>query len=220
MWSMKTKRSSKRPPRRVKKSLAPKQRLRRKPKRPERKRRISRKTPRRARASSRRSEPRSAKAFFARSLSFQAQWKDMTRVVSKLREGLPFHVAVRDVDTNARTIVRLAGSALRRLKDGRYVVRAADRLLRVVYLPDDSVPGGLREVATRDSRQVTRVANYWHAVNRYVSTGEASGLLSFRRKAVMDAEGHRVPLLTDLATLNQLAEAGVLSFESVYVSKR
>jgi len=125
-----------------------------------------------------------------------------------------------DADTDARTIVRLAGSALRKLKDGRYVARAQDRLLRVIYVPDDTVPGGMREVATRDSRQATRVSHFWSTLHQYQSTGDATGLLAFRGTVVIDSAGKRVPLLTDLATLDRLGDAGAFSFESIYVSRR
>jgi hypothetical protein len=182
-------------------------------------RRVVRKTTRRVGAA-RRAAPRTAKELFARSQSFQEQWKDTTHVVSKVREGASFQRAVQDVDTSPPTIVRIAGSTLRRLKDGRYVARARDHLLRVVYLPDDSVPGGLREVATRDSQHASLVSLYWRALHHYLSTGDATAVDSLRARFVLDTEGQRVPLLTDLPTLNRLADAGVLSFESIYVRRR
>jgi len=168
----------------------------------------------------RRTVPQTAKELFTRSRSFQQQWKDMTHVVSKVRDGVTFERALAGVETSASTIVRLAGSALRRVKDGDYVTRGRDQLLRVVYLPDDSVPGGLREVATRNSEHASRVSVYWRALHDYLSTGDATGVLAFRGTTVADAQGQRVPLLTDLPTLDRLADAGVLSFESIYVSRR
>lgn len=185
----------------------------------EQRRRPTRKTTRRI-ATPRRTAPQTAKELFARPRSFQEQWKDTTHVVSKVREGASFQRAAEDLDTSAATIVRLAGSALRRLKNGRYVARAQDRLLRVVYVPDDTVAGGMREVATRDSRQATRVSLFWHALHQYQSTGDATGLLAFRGTAVIDAGGKRVPLLTDLARLDRLGEAGVFGFESIYARRR
>jgi hypothetical protein len=78
----------------------------------------------------------------------------------------------------------------------------------------------MREVATRDSRQATLVSHFWRALHHYQSTGDTTGLRAFRRTAVTDAGGKRVPLLTDLASLDRLGEAGAFSFESIYVSKR
>lgn len=143
----------------------------------------------------------------------------MEEVLSKMRKGIPFRRAVDEVDTDARTVLRLAGSTLRKGRGG-YVVQARDRLLRVLYLPDEDRPGGLQEVTTRDSRQATRASNYWHGVHRYLTTGDAIGLAPFRGKTITDAQGKRIRLLTDLAALDRLASAGVLSFESIYARMR
>jgi hypothetical protein len=102
------------------------------------------------------------------------------------------------------------------LPNGRYAVQPHDRLLRVLNVIDEAVPGGLREVATRDSRQATVISAYWRAVDLYVSKGVATSLPAFEGRMVIDAEGHRIPLVTDRATLERLANAGVLSFESIY----
>jgi hypothetical protein len=85
--------------------------------------------------------------------------------------------------------------------------------LRVLVIPSRK---GLREISTRDSRQATIVADYLNALHRYLATGESSALLSFRRTRVSGADGKKIALLTDLPTLDRLAAAGVLSFESIY----
>jgi hypothetical protein len=73
---------------------------------------------------------------------------------------------------------------------------------------------------TRDSRQATLVSNFWQALHRYLATGDATSVLSFRGKTVTDAKGKGGALLVDLPTLDRLASAGVLSFESIYVRIR
>jgi len=110
---------------------------------------------------------------------------------------------------------RLTGRALRKQRNGQYVARKSDKLLRILVLPTSE---GLREVATRDSREASKAAEYWNAVHRYLdpATGDASAIRQFDRKKITDANGKRVLLVTDLNELDRLGSAGVLSFESIY----
>ncbi len=102
---------------------------------------------------------------------------------------------------------------MRKRANGRYKAKASDRLLRVLVVPTREET---REIAVRDSRQASRVAEYWNAVHTYLETGDASALQKFRGKRITDANGRQVPLLTDLDELDRLGSAGVLSFESLY----
>ncbi len=43
---------------------------------------------------------------------------------------------------------------------------------------------GLREIATRDSREASLIGEYWSAVEKYLTRGDASALKKLRRKAV------------------------------------
>jgi hypothetical protein len=95
-------------------------------------------------------------------------------------------------------------------------VRASDRLLRVLVIPTSD---GLQEIATRDSRQASLIANYWIALDRYFSSGDSSALREFDGKKVTSANGKKVPLFTDLAELDRLASAGVVSFETIYAKR-
>jgi hypothetical protein len=115
------------------------------------------------------------------------------------------------IDT--RTVLRLAGSAIRKRSNGQYAAKPADRLLRVV---DVLTVKGRIEVATRDSRQASQIGKHWDAVQRYLQTGDDAGLKKFCKKKITDGSGKRYALLTDVDELNQLASAGVLSFESLY----
>lgn len=124
--------------------------------------------------------------------------------------------ASREFGINPQTVRRLVGSALRKQRNGRYAARPTDRLLRVLVIP---ILEGLREIALRDSRQATVLANYWIAVHIYLETGDAAELQKFKGKRIVDANGKRVPLLTDLAALDRLGNAGVLSFETIYAKR-
>ena len=49
--------------------------------------------------------------------------------------------------------------------------KRSDRLLRVMVV---LTHGGKQEIAVRDSRQASLIGEHWNAVERYLSTGEAS----------------------------------------------
>ena len=128
-------------------------------------------------------------------------------------EGTSLKRAAKEFGLDPRTVIRWAKPALRKRRDGRYVAKSKDTLLRVLTVPS---PEGLREIAVRDSRQASRLGEYWAAVQKYLATGDNSALEKFRRKRITDASRKRIPLLTNLKELDRLASAGVLSFESLY----
>lgn len=75
---------------------------------------------------------------------------------------------------------------------------------------------GLAEIAIRGSRDASKVAKYWDAVQWYLETGDDSRLKPFVNYKIIDASGAHVTLVTDLSELERLGSAGVLSFESIY----
>ena len=158
--------------------------------------------------------PRTAEQYFAKSEGFQDRWNRVTHVISKMRaDGVSLRQASREFGLDPRTVVRRGGSGLRKRANGRYKAKARDRLLRVLVVPTRE---GLREIAVRDSRQASQVAEYWNAVQTYLETGDAAALRKFRGKHITDANRKRIPFLTDLRELDRLGNAGVLSFESLY----
>jgi len=160
--------------------------------------------------------PRTAKQFSAMSPRSQDRWNRITHVVSKVRaDGVSLKQASKEFGLDPRTVIRWAKPALRKGRNGRYSARPTDTLLRVLAIPS---PEGVREIALRDSRQASRLGEYWTAVRKFLATGDASGLENFRGKRITDASGKRIPLLTDLEELNRLGSAGVLSFESLYAA--
>lgn len=161
--------------------------------------------------------PRTAKQFFAKSNEFQDTWARVTHVISKMRANrVSLRTASRDFGLDPRVVARFGKSALRKRKNGQYVAKRVDKLLRVLSVPSTDERGGKREIATRNSREATVVGKFWAAAQKYLQTGDSSALKKLRRKYIIDASGKRVPLLTDLAELDRLGSAGVLSFESLY----
>lgn len=157
--------------------------------------------------------PRTADELFARSDRFRATWEQVTRLVSRVREGESLHHALKEAGVSRLTAIRLAGSALRKKPNGQYAAAPHDRLLRVLVVPDEH---GMREIAVKDSREARKVSQYLNALRQQQHTGDASGLHAFARMRITDASGKRVRLLTDVPSLNRLANAGVLSFETIY----
>jgi hypothetical protein len=158
--------------------------------------------------------PRSLDQFLAMPEHAQDKWTRITHVISRMRaEGVSLPEGSREFGLNPRTVRRLAPSAFRKLRNGRWAARTYDRLLRVLVIPTGD---GLREVAVRDSRQASLLGEYWAAVQKYLETGDASALRKIRRKTIADSDGKRVRLIKDLGQLERLGSAGVLSFESMY----
>jgi len=158
-------------------------------------------------------EPQSMEEFFAMSETDQDLWKNVSQAVTEMRVGASRRQAARKFGVDPRKLSQLARPALRKRRNGRWAAKTHDRLLRILPLPGRK---GLIEVGTRDSRQASVIGKYWNAVNLYSDTGEASALREFRGKYIIDASGKRIRLLTNLAELDRLGSAGVLSFETPY----
>ena len=138
----------------------------------------------------------------------------VAQVVTKMRQqGVSLTLAAKESGVPRDTIVRIAGSALRRNRMGRYVAAPADQLPRLVRVPDKF---GTREIVVRNSTDATRVAELWNAVHTFLATGNGGPLEQFRGSYITDASGHPIPLFIGRNTLKLLGRAGVLSFESIY----
>jgi hypothetical protein len=158
--------------------------------------------------------PRNLDEYLATSDNFKESWNRAEHVVSKVRnDGLSLRQASQEFHISPRTVIRLAGSALRKRRNGKYAARSRDQLLRVLVIP---TPDGLREIGVRDSREASLIGKYWAAVQKYLETGDAIDLRRIRRKQIKDADDKRIVLVKDLSELDRLGSAGVLSFESLY----
>src|SRR5437588_3104006 len=143
--------------------------------------------------------PRTAEEFFSKSEAFQNRWERMTHVVTKMRAGASLHKASREEGISSSAALRLAGSALRKKRNGRYAAKASDRLLRVIEVLTPEGTYGRLQIGVRNSRHATEIAEHWNAVNRYLQTGDTSDLKNFEGKVITDAKGQAIPLLTDLS---------------------
>ncbi len=133
------------------------------------------------------------------------------------RRGLSLAKAARTARVSPRTVRRVAGAALKKQPNDRYVARRRDRLVRVVYVLTDD---GIREASLKGSEQATLVGEHWNTLHAYVARGESDGLRRFEGSSVTDVNGTVFILSTDLVAIERLANAGVLSFESIYARTR
>jgi hypothetical protein len=158
--------------------------------------------------------PRTAAQYNARSERFKRSYERTIQVLSKMKaEKVSLTQVARDVGVKRDTVIRWAGSALKKDASGRYTAKRRDTLLRMLMIPS---PDGTREIAVRGSRQARILGEYWAAVQKYLKTGDLSALSKFRDRPITDASGATVPLITDPRVLKDLARAGLLSFESIY----
>jgi hypothetical protein len=158
--------------------------------------------------------PTTARQYFSRSKRFQETWDAVAHVISKMRsDGVLLSKASKEFGIDPNVVLKFGRAALRKQKNGRYIARKTDRLLRILAM---ITPEARRDIAVRDSRQASIIGSYWTAVHFYLQTGDDSALRSFTGKKVTDASGKRLLLLTDTRDLDRLGSAGVLSFESLY----
>jgi hypothetical protein len=75
---------------------------------------------------------------------------------------------------------------------------------------------GLKSVYVFKPKERSELGKYWNAVQHYLKTGDTSKLERLKGKQITTALGDKITLLTDLAELDRLGNAGVLSFESIY----
>ena len=143
----------------------------------------------------------------------QELWGDVGQIVTRVRQGATLAEACREFGRDARTVQRHAKPALRKRRNGRWAAKRTDRLLRVLQV---ITPAGRQQIGILNSWEASTLGKYWSAVDRYRDTGDASTLEQFHGEHVMDADGIRIPLLTDLRELDRQGSAGNLSFESMY----
>ena len=158
--------------------------------------------------------PRTESQYQAKPERFKETWDRVLSVISKMRsDKVSLTKASHDTGISPRTVTKWGKSALRKQKSGKYAAKISDNLLRLITIP---TPQGRRDIAVRGSKQASLLGEYWNALHWYLQTGNATRLKAFQGKHITDANGVDVPLSIDLAELNRLGSAGVLSFESLY----
>lgn len=181
-----------------------------------RKRSVPKASSRKLRVKRRISVPRTAKQFSALPRQVQDRWIRITQAISKMRSNrISLREASREFDLDPNVLTRLGRSALRKRKNGKYLAKSNDKLLRILVVP---TPHGTREVPIGDSEEASVIGQYWDGVQKYLQTGDTTALKKLKRKWIRTADGKRIQLITDPEQLSRLGNAGALSFESLYAS--
>src|SRR5882724_3106070 len=95
------------------------------------------------------------------------------------------------------------------------VTRARAMLQPEQWICYGQFESGVRSVGTGPAFHC-KAGKHSAAVQRYLETGDNSALAKFKGKYIVDAQGKRIALMTDLDDLDRLGSAGELSFESLY----
>jgi hypothetical protein len=158
--------------------------------------------------------PKRLQDFSSKPKVFQDEWVRMTHVVTRMRAGrVSLARASKEFGISSKKVSKLGSSAIRKGKNGKYVAKSRDTLLRILVVPASN---GLIEIGVRDSRRATKVAKYWAAVQKYLETGNVIPLRAFEGAVIPIAGGGQFSLITDPVQLRVLGSAGVLSFETLY----
>lgn len=141
------------------------------------------------------------------------QYRRALDVLSRMRHGESLYGASRRVHTTPDSVQRYVGSALLRDARGRYFAKPDDRLYRRMKWLDAR---GITWVEPANSREASKLADYWAAIAHYVLTGDGRSLRRFRPMRLRTRAKLSLPFLTDLDAIDRLARAGELSFEDLY----
>lgn len=128
-------------------------------------------------------------------------------------EGLSLTAASRKVGIQPDTVRRYAGSAYQRDARGRWQPKPTDRLVRRMQF---LTPTGRTWVEPANSREATKLASYWNAVDHYLKTGDDRDLRRFRRMTLQTRQKTKLQFVTDLDALERFGSAGEVSFENMY----
>ena len=123
-------------------------------------------------------------------------------------EPLPLSRAAERAGTTPAAVIRHSGTALE-FRGGRYHVRPADRLLRVMVVLGEG--GAEHEVEIRGSRAASLVGEHWSAIGHFLRTGDESRFARLHGKSVAG-----IRLETDPDAIEEWARRGELEIEDVY----
>lgn len=159
--------------------------------------------------------PRTEQELASKPNRFQDAYSKTKEVLRRMRtdRSLSVRKAAAEFDIDPRKVIRIGSSGLRRRKNGRLAVRPDDKLLRTVVIETSE---GRRDITVRGFKQASLAGQHANAIRIRAFTGEAGAIKEFHGKHIIDASGNKVEFLTDLSQVDQLADAGVLSFESLY----
>ncbi|MBX7135065.1 MAG: hypothetical protein K1X67_20560 [Fimbriimonadaceae bacterium] len=141
------------------------------------------------------------------------RYQTALEVLGRMRKGESLSSAARELRISPDTVVRQVGSGLTRGAGGRWIAKPSDRLVRRMRFIDSR---GLTTVELASSREASKLAEYWNAVDHFLTTGDDRPLRRFRRMRLRTRQKTSLRFVTDLDELERFGRAGELSFEDLY----
>lgn len=135
------------------------------------------------------------------------------QVLSEMRQGKSLSRAAREVGVSPDTVRRYVGSAFEPRPGGRFAAKPSDRLYRRMKFLDER---GQLSVEPANSREASKLAQYWAAVRQYLQDGDVRPLRRFERMRLRLRDKSVRRFVTDPDRLDDLARAGEVSFEDLY----
>jgi hypothetical protein len=118
--------------------------------------------------------------------------------------------ASKEQNIDPRTVRKYVGNEMKQSSNGKYEAKKTDRLTRKMIAPSSY---GMESITVRGSKQASELGKYLAAVGDYLRTGNSKGVQKFKGKKIGNQK-----LITDLATLRTLAQAGALQLEDIYAA--
>lgn len=143
----------------------------------------------------------------AKAVAAETRRRALETVGLMRRKNLSLSVASKRSLTTPAEVRRVAAPALTQ-EGRRWVPTKSDRLSRRMVL---LTTAGVVEVTVRSSGKASQIGNYWTAVRRYLSTGDASDLSEFTGRSVSGAT-----FVTDLDVIEAWARTGELDLDDIY----
>jgi hypothetical protein len=131
------------------------------------------------------------------------------------REGRRVSVVAKERGVPIYQVQRWAPTAIEK-KGGRWQVKPRDTLMREVQFLTPQGQITVQLYGRNASVRATQVSRYWHAVEVWRDTGDASLLREFRGKFLRVGNKQSLPFITDIRVLRVLRDGGELSLESLY----
>jgi hypothetical protein len=121
--------------------------------------------------------------------------------------------AARNLHVTPRTILKYAGRALTKARNGQYRAKPTDHLRRSMFFltSEERI-----ELVFHSSKTASAIGSYWEAVHRALR-GDPYALEPFSGKSIKIGKA-TYPFVTDLHILKKFGNAGEVTFEEIYAS--
>ncbi len=141
------------------------------------------------------------------------EWKSLTaieiterlrslEVLRLMRKGESLFIALEKVGVNKSMILRHLGTAIFN-KSGKWKITSFDTIERQMHIYEGGV---IKSITVTNSRDASLIGEYFAAVKKTISTNNVSNLKKFQNITIIDADGKKHQLETDLLKLYEIED--------------